>query len=233
MPKLKPILLSYQAPTVKNPEIALRLTIPLLALMASAANGQDLATGLASCGKITSDLQRLICFDALVAAAPASTSPPAAAPSDQPAPAGKWQIIQETNPMDDSQTVILVLPETGAGDGLGRKAELYLRCRSATMEAFISWQDYLASDGGYDTQAKDVTLRWDSDVPATQSLSTSTDATATFLAAPASFYKSMLQHQKLVAQVIPYNAGPRTAVFELPGLKDLAAPLRKACALPE
>lgn len=211
----------------------MRLTVTLFALMASAAHCQDLATGLASCGKITSDLQRLICFDALVAAAPAGASPPAAAASDPPASAGKWQIIQETNPMDDSQTVILVLPETGVGDGLGRKAELYLRCRSATMEAFISWQDYLASDGGYDTNAKDVTLRWDSDVPATQSLSTSTDATATFLADPASFYTSVLHYQKLVAQVIPYNSGPRTAVFELPGLHDIAAPLRKACALPQ
>ena len=133
--------------------------------------------------------------------------------------------------MDDSQTVILVLPESGAGDRLGRKAELYLRCRSATMEAFISWQDYLASDGGYDTKAKDVTLRWDSDVPNAQRLSTSTDATATFLTAPTSFYKSLLQHQKLVAQVVPYNAGPRTAVFDLPGLAQIAAPLRTACAL--
>lgn len=135
--------------------------------------------------------------------------------------------------MDNSQTVILVLQETGARDMLGRKAELYVRCRSATMEAFISWQDYLASDGGYDTQAKDVTLRWDSEGPATQSLSTSTDATATFFADPASFYKSVQQHQKLVAQVIPYIARPRTAVFELPWVKDIAAPLRKACALPE
>lgn len=211
----------------------MRLSLILLGLMASTAHAEDLAAGLASCAKVTSDLQRLICFDALVAASPGAEPAPALAQSDQPAPAGKWQVIQETNPMDDSQTVILVLPENGVGDALGRKAELYLRCRSATLEAFISWQDYLASDGGYDTKAKDVTLRWDSEVPATQRLSTSTDATATFLATPISFYKTLLQHQKLVAQVTPYNSGPRTAVFELPGLKDSAEPLRKACGLLE
>ena len=199
--------------------------------MASAAPAQDLGSGLATCAKLGSDLQRLICFDALVAANPAADTAPAAASPDTPPPAGNWQIIQETNPMDDSQTVILLLPESGAGDALGRKAELYLRCRSSTLEAFISWQDYLASDGGYDTKAKDVTLRWDSEVPNTQRLDTSTDATATFLPAPNSFYKTLLHHKKLVGQVVPYNAGPRTAVFDLPGLQAIAAPLRAACGL--
>lgn len=218
----------------------MRISLVLFCLMTSAAHGQDLVSDLATCAKLGSDLQRLICFDALAAAhadaatpsaQPSASPPPAGPAADTPTGPGNWQVIQETNPMDDSQTVILVLPESGAGDRLGRKAELYLRCRSATMEAFISWQDYLASDGGYDTDAKDVTLRWDSDVPNVQRLSTSTDATATFLGAPTSFYKSLLQHQKLVAQVVPYNAGPRTAVFDLPGLAQIAAPLRTACAL--
>lgn len=206
----------------------MRIAVVLLCLVAPVAYGQDIASGLNECTKLSNDLQRLVCFDALAAAQPLASAAPATA---TPPTVGNWQIIQETNPMDDSQTVILVLPETGTGDSLGRKAELYLRCRSSKIEAFISWQDYLASDGGYNTDAKDVTLRWDSEVPGTQSLNTSTDSTSTFLSAPTSFYKILLERKKLVAQVVPYNQGPRTAVFDLPGLQQIAEPLRKACRL--
>ncbi|MEO5614298.1 MAG: hypothetical protein ABIR04_05180, partial [Cypionkella sp.] len=178
--------------------------------------------------KLSNDLQRLVCFDAMAAAQPLASAAPATA---TPPTVGNWQIIQETNPMDDSQTVILVLPETGAGDSLGRKAEFYVRCTSGALEAFISWQDYLASDGGYDTKAKDVTLRWDSGPPTTSRLATSTDSTATFLSSPTSFYAILLHHKKLVAQVVPYNAGPRTAVFDLLGLQEISEPLRIACGI--
>lgn len=206
------------------PETRMRILLAFMCLVASPALGQDLATDLKTCAAIESDLQRLVCYDALAGGATPAVTPDSAAP-------GRWQVSEEINPMDDTKTVVMVLPESGAGGGFGRDVTLILRCRSAQFEAFIAWNDYLASDGGHNSGVKDVTLRWDSEEPRTDVLSTSTDSTATFFSAPVSFFKLLQSHQKLVAQVTPYNEGPRTAVFEVSGLKDGATALRKACKL--
>ena len=57
----------------------------------------------------------------------------------------------------------------------------------------------------------------------------STDSQATFHPKAISFLKSLLQSNKLVAQITPYNESPVTAIFNTAGLENAIKPLRETC----
>jgi hypothetical protein len=57
----------------------------------------------------------------------------------------------------------------------------------------------------------------------------STDSQATFHPQAIPFLKSLVQANKLVAQVTPYNASPVTAIFDTTGLGNAIKPLRETC----
>ncbi len=88
---------------------------------------------------------------------------------------------------------------------------------------YITWDAYLGSEATVLTRvgdAKAVSQGWD----------LSSDSKATFYPGNhVSFIKSLLQTDKLVAQVTPYDESPVTAVFDLSGLSTAIAPLQATC----
>lgn len=161
---------------------------------------------------------RLACYDQLARACGLLASSP---DKDN----GKWVVHVETNPLDDSKTVLLTLTADTGATRLGEKVELVLRCKSRKTEVFIIWNDYLGS--GFST---DVTWRVGDSPATTAEWDISTSNESTFYPYDAiAFIGQLIGVSRLVAQVTPYNESPITAVFDLRGLANAVRPLREAC----
>lgn len=203
--------------------------LPVLMLLPGAALA-DLAGDMAACRALDSDLQRLVCYDAVALEGAAPAAAPAAAPSEA-APAGQWVTDVKVNAMDDTKTVVALLQSSEGAGPFGRKPGLILRCQSRQFEAYISWNDYLGSDGGHNSGTKEVTARFDAATPVSAMWFTSTDSTSTFAPAPQTLFKQIRAAGRLVAQVTPYNSGPVTAVFDLAGVEAATEVLRAECGI--
>lgn len=138
-------------------------------------------------------------------------------------PLTAWMVDTSTNPLDDSKTVILQNEATEGGTRWGNKPTLVLRCQSNKTNAYINWGDYLGD-------RPKVTTRLGDQPAETRYWTSSTDDRATFFPGnDVAFIKSLMEVDRLVAQVTPYNESPVTAVFNLAGLTDEIVPLQEAC----
>ncbi len=164
---------------------------------------------LAGCAAIEHDVTRLVCYDGLAQQATA--------------PTGDWVSQISTNPIDDTQTVMLALQAEGGGTLNRNMPRLILRCRSSKTDAYINWDDYIAD-------RTRVTYRIGSQVARRTVWSTSTDNTVTFYPDDdVTFIQSLLAVDRFVARVVPDNEDPVTAVFNLAGLEVAVRPLRSVC----
>src|SRR2546425_7231757 len=192
-----------------------------LAMVAAAPATDDLAKAIAKCAIIKGDLERLECYDGLARAR--GLQGPQAVPTSVRG-AGRWHVAAEKNPVDDTKTVTLMLDAMSRVSRWGHSISLILRCRSNTTEVYIAWDAYLGSEATVLTRVGSttaVTQRWD----------LSSDSKATFYPGDhASFIKSLLHVDKLVAQVTPYGESPVTAVFNLSGLSTAIKPLQETGA---
>jgi len=128
----------------------------------------------------------------------------------------------ETNPIDDSTTVTLILEADSGKSRYGGGVFFIARCQSDKTSTFINWNDYLGSEARVLTRIGDNkarTIEW----------GMSTDSKATFHPNGISFLKQILQSNKLVAQITPYNESPVTAIFDTSGLENAIKPLREIC----
>ncbi len=196
---------------------AVPLLAALLVLSSSSSAAQtDLRDALLRCTVISAPSGRLVCYDSLTKALTPITTPQAGV--------GAWQVSDKTNPLDDSRTVTLDLAATSGRSVYGKPIVLVLRCQSHKTEVFIGWGSYLGEE------AK-VTTRVGSGESKTKNWGVSTDHTATFYHSdPVAFIQELMAADRFVAQVIPYNESPITAVFDLTGLQTAVKPLRDDCA---
>jgi type VI secretion system protein VasI len=165
------------------------------------------------CSKIVSDAERLACYDLNFQTQVETQSG-----------IGEWQVETEINPMDDSRTVTMILLSSSGERGYRGAPVLVLRCQSNRTDVYINWRDFLGSD---DIR---VTTRIGSEEPVTRRWSLSTDKTASFYrGSDVEFIQSMFGAERLVAQTIPYNSDPVTAIFNITGLEMAVAELRAAC----
>jgi type VI secretion system protein VasI len=187
----------------------------------SLAGQTNLTQEIAKCAAIASDLERLVCFDALARTQGLDRPQSRAVPL---AEVGSWQVRDQVNPLDDTRTVDLALVATGGAAAGDRPAILNLRCQSGETEVYINWRTHLGSGAQVATRigAAEVDRRqW----------STSSNQQATFYPRndAVAFIKALMAADRLVAQVAPSAGNPITAAFDTDGLANAVKPLRQSC----
>jgi type VI secretion system protein VasI len=203
---------------------------PLVGLLfiACPALAEIVEKDIATCAAIEGSLERLTCFDKLAESNGLNGPQPVETGASE---VGKWYVERTKNPIDDTEKVVLALTADEGVSAFGQPIILFLRCQSRQFEFYISWNDYLASDGEFGSEWKYVLVRHGSDEAVPEQWSTSTDQKATFAADPRAHLKQMLANTSFVAQITPYNASPITAVFDTTGLKESWQPLMAVCGL--
>lgn len=182
---------------------------------------KELRQGLGKCTAIKSDLSRLDCFDGL-ARSSGLIEHTMLQESDNRT--GNWRSNVTTNPLDDSKTVTLSLSSQKGGSRFDERPTLIVRCQSNTTEMYINWHEYLGNEA-------EVISRIGDEPAQTKWWSISTDHVATFYPGnKIAFLKQLMNVDKFVAQVTPYNESPVTAVFEISGLEEAIIPLRESCS---
>lgn len=189
-------------------------------LLFSAVAQASIEKEIAKCAVKSGDLGRLSCYDDL------AKQEGLAGPQSEPTKIsgkGKWLVSVKTNPVDDSKTVVLALRADSGSSKWGKPVTLIARCKSNTTELYISWNDYLGRNA-------EVLTRVGTQDAITKDWGLSTDSQATFHPrGTISFIKKMMEADKLVAQVTPYNESPVTAIFDTAGLESAIKPLRETC----
>lgn len=201
------------------------LGLLLLVGTAGTTAGAAVEQELERCNTMLDDTQRLECFEDV--AAGIGKAKPAGIDEAKAAEPGKLSVKETTNPFDDSHTVLITLGAESGVSSKGKPVMLVLRCESNDTDAYINWHTPLRTD----RNEIDVQYRIGDDNAVTEEWTISTNNTATFFAgSDERFIESLLRAQQLVAQVVPANATPIRAEFDLRGLGDAVQPLRQTCA---
>ncbi|GJL65168.1 MAG: hypothetical protein NPIRA05_01390 [Nitrospirales bacterium] len=192
--------------------------IPLLmsTQIVSAAVDESL---LATCAAIEGDLARLEFFDSL--ARENGLDGPQSLETNTVG-LGNWKVDVKINPIDDSTTVTLVLVADSGQSSFNRPIVMVARCRSNDTDFYFDWNDYLGSEAN-------VLTRIGTNEAQTNRWSMSTDSQATFHPRPVQFLNELINADRLVAQITPYNESPVTAIFNLAGISNAIQPLRETC----
>ncbi|HBP27917.1 MAG TPA: hypothetical protein DD666_00695 [Advenella kashmirensis] len=188
------------------------------------------------CTAITSDADRLICFDATAKKAQTLVSQDSKA-DQQAAPesaekasesvdtAGAWDVSSDIDPMTDKPKYYAAL-NAKTGEGMfGKPIYILARCVQNKTEVLIMWNTIL----GIGDSPK-VTYRLDKGTPTASSWSKSTSGNATFFpGSPVKFLKQLLEAKSMVASVESFSSGAVTAVFDLTGIETAMKDIRKEC----
>lgn len=176
---------------------------------------------LNKCAIIAESTKRLACFDA-VAPAPAVFSKKSQ---------GKWKIASETNPLDDTKTVIAQLNANNSVEGWPRKRVVPIfavRCLSGKLDAFFVTgmaADVETSDLGYYT----LKLRLDRDPAFEIKATEATSNDALFFVNPASVLSKLQGKSSMLVQFVPLNSPSVQTTFTLEGLPKAVKAVKEAC----
>ena len=135
-----------------------------------------------------------------------------------------WQKYVDTNPVDDSKDIQMLIGTTNPSASQKGNIILVLTCKQGVTSAYVVWRQYL---GAYDPE---VTWRVGSDPSVTESWSLSTDSEATFAPEPVTLIKQMMTNDSFLIKAAPVEKPPVTVEFNTAGLSTEIHELRKACA---
>lgn len=115
----------------------------------------------------------------------------------------------------------------------GKPITLWVRCKDNSTDVFVDFQEYLGDDSHDVYQNwKYVSERLGEGAVKKRKWGISTDKQAVFYRPGGKAYQfagSLVGHTRYVAEIIPYNENPRTAVFDIAGVDAALKPLRDAC----
>ncbi len=195
--------------------------VAVLGLAASPGLAQevDVRERIARCAAVEGELSRLDCYDKLARDLGLIRSSAITLSTGD----GAWITSVDTNPLDDSKTVTLVLLAKKGKSQWGDPVGLVIRCSSNSTAVYINWGEYLGSEAW-------VTSRVGSADAILSEWSISTDSKATFYPKKdIPFIRALMQTDRFVAQVTPYGESPKTVEFDLTGLVEAIKPLQEAC----
>lgn len=144
---------------------------------------------------------------------------------------GKWTVNRDSNPIDDTATVVARLVADEGRSQYGRAVTFTARCKSDKTEAYLNWNTYVGDDSSsvYEDW-KYVTVRLGDKPSKEQRWGVSTDNEGTF--APdwaGTLLKEMVQEERMVVQMTPYGANPITAIFDIRGLEGPLREISEEC----
>jgi len=175
----------------------------------SAAPGTDLGSRLEEASRIEDPKLRLEAYDGIVHDYELATQ------DIIPISASKWIDSSLTDPMDDSQTVVLMLDADSGDDSSGRPVSLIFRSDGRGSELYINWNAPV--DAG-----SRVTIRVGYAPAETAQWTISTDGKATFYPKdPVELMKRLQDSDSLAARVTPSTGKPVLAVFDVRGLSTI------------
>lgn len=207
------------------------LLLPVSQGMAQQINPpQGLEQSVRHCEAVQNDAARLACFDTLAKDLMTATGSDnaAAAPSVdaarvQSGSEGRWLRQSKKDPLDDTETVTIMLVAESGTNRRGTAPTLFIRCKSGKVEVWINWSDYLG-------RSAYVTYRLGTATPEMREWDLSNTSSATFYPKNTiDFINQLAATDKFAAKITPYNENPVTATFELTGLTEAVAPVKAAC----
>jgi len=174
---------------------------------------EEIIGKLESIFQIPDDSNRLESYDQFVASLGIVTKPGAV--GEGGTTASKWEVSVQSDPMDDSKKIFFMLPaETSTAYD---NVVLFIRYQNGSTDLFVAWDEYLSDNTR-------MTIRFGDNDPYTENWSESSDNTAVFCRSPLTFIQKIAEHDRLVMWITPYSEGPKTAVFDIRGLKDEVMP---------
>jgi type VI secretion system protein VasI len=199
----------------------------LIALLFFASVSQAWASGdPKECIGITVDSVRLACYDRIVMGT--DLAPAASVESS-----GKWSIETQKSDFKDTQDVYVSMRTEGdlpCGMIDQGPATLLLRCMENSTAAMLITSCHMAS--GFSGYGK-VEYRVDDKPSRTRDFDASTDNSALGLwkgGESIPFIKELFGGKKLLMRFTPFSESPVTAEFEITGVENAVAGLRKECS---
>jgi len=176
------------------------------------------------CANIENSIERLACYDGLVASSKKSS------PADRAVTQGAWRISTSTSPMDDTPTALLHLSATGkVGSGLRKGTPvLNIRCMEGDLAGYIDFGFFIGSN----TVA--VEYRYDRGKKRKRVWGMSTDRSAIFFPGgqdnQIAFVKKLNKTDRLLVRLTPYGENPILAEFQTAGLQSVLHHVEDACS---
>jgi len=136
----------------------------------------------------------------------------------------RWQKIVDTDPLDGSKDIQMLMGTVNPLPSQKDHVILVLTCTHGATNAYVVWRQYL---GVYDPE---VTWRVGSDPSVTETWVLSTDSEATFSPEPIELIKHMMTNDLFLIMTTPFGNAPVTMAFNTAGLKTEVAELRETCA---
>ena len=186
---------------------------------------QEIDRGLAGCAAIENTVNRLTCYDEL--AKQRNVDKPAV----ETVTKGKWEVQTETSKIDDSTNAYMSVESENEFPGRfsgAKRAMLMIACREKSTHVYFTFGDhFMADSGGYG----DTTIRIDKQKASTMTLRESTDngALGLWSGAGVPFLKKLFGRSALLVRATPYNESAITVDFNIAGIENAIAPVRKNC----
>ncbi|RJL08421.1 type VI secretion system-associated protein TagO [Paracoccus siganidrum] len=200
----------------------MRLVLSALILSASASQA---GANVSECASVSSDLDRLACYDRVSGREPSVKSADLV---------GKWHVsIRESEFRDTTDVFLSIVSDESVQCGSLRDsvpAQLIIRCMENTTAMFIKTDCHLASSRYNDYG--DVDVRLDDSPTTTVSMEESTDHKSLGLwsgGRSIPFVKTMIGKDTMLTRFTPYSHSPVTARFQISGLDEAITPLRESC----
>lgn len=135
---------------------------------------------------------------------------------DAPPSPSKWTVSTSTDPMDDTERIVLYIAAEEGGSQYGDKPVLFFRWTDGYPELFVNWDTYISDDGAM------VQHRFDDVDPERTIWTTSTSNEATFYGGSVhDFAHRVSQAETLVLRLnIPISGKQVTGVFDVRGLRE-------------
>ncbi len=136
---------------------------------------------------------------------------------------GDWRFQKELNPMTDRAEATLMRANVGATGMYGAHV-LAFRCNPDNFDIIVS-----VPLGEMLEDTDRTRIRFDQDAPRTVRVVGSTDRRGLFILEPKKLLGEFRSKNRFVVELTPYNARPRSVVFDLSGSFDQLKRLDQVC----